>query len=248
MRERDPLKLQMCRNAPGVADSFGPIQICDFAIQRCRCRELVFRAVHYRSLRHSGERGARREGHEIALVTVIRGMQDIAKRDKIEIDVARSARERKKRKTRGTARDKGEEKDSGFRRTGHGRDGDREISQTQRPFFFPSDGAPVSRKRRRIEYMGGIIGINYCDNAASREYAENARERRRSLCKKAGAKSERKREIAKRSSNSAGYHDARISGTERIDLWSNRSTHRDDIQRRLALTNQSKILREENSK
>lgn len=43
----------------------------------------------------------------------------------------------KEKKDEGTAGNKGEEKGSGFRSTvGRGRDGDREISQTQRPFFL----------------------------------------------------------------------------------------------------------------
>jgi len=87
-------------------------------------------------------------------------MQDTAKRDKIEIDVARAARERRKRK-------KGERPGIRVRRRapGLGEQGAdvTAIGRYRRPrdrFFFSNNGAPVNRKRRRIEYTGGIIGTN----------------------------------------------------------------------------------------
>lgn len=72
----------------------------DLRLRDTLTRELVFRGVHHWSFCYFVRARARREGHEIGLVTVIRGMQDTAKRDKIEIDVAR-ARGRKKRGTKG---------------------------------------------------------------------------------------------------------------------------------------------------
>lgn len=105
--------------------------------------------------------GARRKGHEIGLVTVIREMQDTAKRDKIEIDVARATRKKEKKDERGKEGwDESKRKGHEFRSTvGRERDDDQEISQTRRQFLFflTSHGR---RHRRGVECMNEVIRTN----------------------------------------------------------------------------------------
>jgi len=69
-------------------------------------RELVFRGVHYRSFCYFVRAGAGREGHEIRLVTVIRGRYGEVRQDR---DRGLGMREKEKKdKGEGGGRDKGE--------------------------------------------------------------------------------------------------------------------------------------------